>query len=164
MATLQDLIPDPTTKDLWQCRPAAISLVSFTASGFSSGFSSGFGGTGFIGPTSISCMKVIGTRVYGMVSTARNPGHDEPFCYDIALQIFIPITGVTVANTPFSPPTSGPWNPPNLDLIGAKLIVAHPGFNGAGNGFFGIIDITNGYGADAVFDKSTEIERCWITA
>lgn len=140
---LQDLIPDPSTKDLWQCRPAALSLISFLASGFSSGFSSGFGGGGFNTPTFIPCFKVIGTRIYGMVSTARNPGQDEPFCYDIPSQTFVTISGVTGANTPASPATSGPWNPPNLDLIGSKLIVAHPGFNGAGNGFFGVIDITN---------------------
>jgi hypothetical protein len=143
MALLQDLIPDPSTRDLWQCRPAGTLLISFSASGFSSGFSLGFGGTGFIGPTFISCFKVIGTRVYGMVSTARNAGKDEPFCYDIPTALFIPISGVTNANTPTSPATAGPWNPPNLDLIGTKLIVAHPGFNGAGNGYFGIIDISN---------------------
>ncbi|MDE2471872.1 MAG: hypothetical protein KGL35_24890 [Bradyrhizobium sp.] len=142
MALLQDLIPDPTTKDLWQCRPAATSLVKFTSSGFSSGFSIGFGGGGFNLPTFVSCMKVVGSRVYGMVSTSRNPGQDEPFCYDLVATTFVPITGVTAANTPLSPSTGGAWNPPNIDLIGRKLIVSHPGFTGAGNGYFGVIDIT----------------------
>src|SRR5712671_5897708 len=68
MGSLQNLIPDPSTKDLWQCRPAAIQLTNFV---------------GFNTPTFISCQKTVGTRIYGMVSTAANVGHDEPFCYDI---------------------------------------------------------------------------------
>ena len=45
MASLQNLIPDPSTKGLWQCRPASILKVSFqpiTGRAFSSGFDSGF--------------------------------------------------------------------------------------------------------------------------
>lgn len=145
MALLQDLIPDPTTKNLWQCRPASTPLIDFVKgiSAFSSGFSSGFGSGVLPGATFISCLKVIGTRVYGMVATTRNPGHDEPFIYDLLQQKLIIISGITAANTPASPTTSGAWTPPNLDLIGTKIIVAHPGFNGAGNGYFGVIDISN---------------------
>lgn len=143
MALLQDLIPDPTTRDLWQCRPAATKLVDFTGGGFSTGFSSGFSVNSFLNPTFISCMKVIGTRIYGMVSTSRFAGHDEPFVYDIPSATFVPITGVTLANTPASPATSGPWTPPNLDLISTKIIVAHPGFTGAGGAFFGVLDVSN---------------------
>ena len=128
MALLQNLIPDPTTKNLWQCRPAAISLTTFVAGGFNT-------------PTFISCMKVIGNRIYGMVSTARNAGHDEPFLYDIPTAAFVAITGVTAANTPVSPLTSGAWNPPSLDLIGSKIIVAHPGYTGASGAFFGVMNI-----------------------
>ena len=130
MASLQNLIPDPTTKNLWQCRPAAISDADFVAGGFNT-------------PTFISCMKVIGTRIYGMVSTAANAGNDEPFVYDIPTSAFIAITGVTGANTPVSPLSSGTWNPPTLDLIGSKIIVAHPGFTGAGGAYFGVLDISN---------------------
>lgn len=126
MALLQDLIPDPSTKDLWQCRPAAILENAF--------------GT-FDTPTFISCYTVIGTRVYGMVSTAANPGHDEPFVYDIPSNAFIPITGVTAANTPVSPAQTGVWDPPTLALVGSKVIVTHPGFTGAGGAFFGVLDI-----------------------
>ena len=130
MSLLQNLIPDPTTRNLWQCRPAAISLADFTVGGFDT-------------PTSISCMKVIGTRIYGMVSTARNIGHDEPFVYDIPSAAFVAITGVTAANTPVSPTTSGAWVPPSLDLIGAEIIVAHPGFTGLSGAFFGVLNILN---------------------
>ena len=130
MASLQDLIPDPTTKNLWQCRPAALKIIDFAAAGFNT-------------PTFISCYKVIGTRIYGMVSTARNPNQDEPFIYDIPSGLFIAITGITAGNTPTSPATSGTWNPPTLDLIGSKLIIAHPGFTGVGSLFFGVLNIAN---------------------
>lgn len=142
MSSLQNLIPDPTTKNLWQCRPAAVPLVNLAGDAFSSGFSSGFGSDTFINATQITCLKVIGSRIYGMVSTARNAGHDEPFIYDLVAQNFVAISGVTGANTPVSPAASGAWTPPNLDLIGSKIIVSHPGFNGSGNGYFGIIDIS----------------------
>jgi hypothetical protein len=145
MASLQNLVPDPTTKNLWQCRVAAVKLMDFVFGGsaFSTGFSLGFGAGNFPGATFISCYKVIGSRVYGMVSTTRNAGHDEPFIYDIPSNSFVVISGVTAGNTPTSPATSGAWIPPNLDLIGSKIIVAHPGFNGVGANFFGVLDITN---------------------
>lgn len=128
MGSLQNLIPDPSTKDLWQCRPAAISLNNFA---------------GFNTPTFISCFQVIGTRVYGMVSTARNPGHDEPFVYDIPSNTFITVSGVTLGSTPTSPLQTGAWTPPSIALVGSKAVITHPGFTGAGGVFFGVIDITN---------------------
>lgn len=129
MSALQNLIPDPTTKDLWQCRPAALQLIDFVAGGFNT-------------PTFISCWLVVGTRVYGMVSTARNAGHDEPFVYDVVAQAFVAVSGVTAPNTPVSPSTTGAWKPPNMDLIGSQVICAHPGFTGAAGAFFGVIDIS----------------------
>ena len=45
MASLQNLIPDPSTAQLWQCRPAAVIKTTFPgliAGGFSPGFSPGF--------------------------------------------------------------------------------------------------------------------------
>jgi len=81
--------------------------------------------------------------MYGMVSTTRNPGQDEPFCYNINTNTFTAISGVTPVNTPVSPATTGPWNPPIMALVGTKIIVAHPGFTGAGNAFFGVIETAN---------------------
>ncbi len=130
MAALQNLIPDPTTRDLWQCRPAALLLSDLAANGFA-------------GATFIPCTIIIGTRMYGMVSTTRNPGQDEPFCYNINTNTFTAISGVTPVNTPVSPATTGPWNPPIMALVGTKIIVAHPGFTGAGNAFFGVIETAN---------------------
>ncbi len=91
MASLQDLIPDPSTRDLYQCRPAAINLTSFP---------------GFSAPGFISVKRVIGTFVYGMVATGRNAGNDEPFVYNIVSGLFITVSGVTSANTPVSPSTT----------------------------------------------------------
>src|SRR5260370_5499499 len=130
MASLQNLIPDPTTRDLWQCRPAATLLTDLALNGFA-------------GATFISCVLVIGNRMYGMVATTRNPGQDEPFCYNIVSNTFTAISGVTAANTPISPPTTGARNPPTMVLVGTKIIVAHPGFTGSAGAFFGVIDTLN---------------------
>lgn len=127
MAQLSNLVPDPKNKDIWICRPAAIAFSS-TVAEFAPGF--------------ISCLLVVGRYAYGMVSSALNPGFDEPFAYDLVAQTFVAITGVTSANVPNSPGTSGAWQPPSMDLIGVYVIVTHPGFNGAGNGFFGWINIS----------------------
>lgn len=146
MASLQNLVPDPSTRALWQCRPAAQSLVNFTTQGggFSSGFSSGFQ-VGFSTPPIglISCLKVIGNMAYGMVATGLNAGHDEPFAYNLSTNAFITISGVTAANTPVSPAAAGAWTPPTMDLVGTNLLVTHPGYTGAGGVFFGWFDISN---------------------
>ena len=99
--------------------------------------------SGFTTPTYVSVYIVVGNVAYGMVSSGRNAGHDEPFAYNIVTNTFITISGVTSANTPTSPATSGPWTPPTMAVISTKIIVTHPGFNGTGTNFFGVIDISN---------------------
>ena len=147
MSALTNLIPDPTTKNLWQCRPAAIRLIDFLTQGgdFSSGdfggdFNISLAGTG---SGFISAMKVIGTRVYGMIATSLNPGHDQPFVYDLVTGAVIAVSGITSGNTPVSPATSGDWVPPTMDLIGVNLVVTHPGYTGAGGVMFGWFNIAN---------------------
>lgn len=98
--------------------------------------------TGFTAPTYVSVQMTIGTMVYGMVATSRNPNKDEPFAYDLANNAFIAISGVTDLLTPTTQPTTGPWTPPTMAVISTKIIITHPGFIGAGH-FFGVIDITN---------------------
>lgn len=97
----------------------------------------------FTTPTFVSVYIVIGNVVYGMVSSGRNAGHDEPFAYNVATNTFITISGVTSGNTPTSPSTSGPWTPPTMAVVGTTILVTHPGFNGAGANFFGVIVISN---------------------
>jgi hypothetical protein len=128
MAILQNLVPDPSTKNLWQCRPAAVPLTLFA---------------GFTTPGFISVFKIVGDRAYGMISSGKNVGKDEPFVLNLITNTFVPITGVTAANVPTSPPTTGAWTPAIIDVVGTKVLVTHSGFNGVGNGYFGIIDVSN---------------------
>lgn len=129
MAQLSNLIPDPTTKNLFQCRPASTVL------------NEGFGaipGAGFI-----SCMRVVGDRVYGMVASTTVAGRDEPFCYDIAADAFVTVTGTkTAATLPTSPATTGLWQPPIIDMVGKYVVIAHKGYQTIGNRV-GLIDISN---------------------
>lgn len=97
----------------------------------------------FTSPTFVSVFIVIGNVVYGMVSTGRNPGQDEPFAYNLLSNTFTTISGVTAGNTPASPATSGTWTPPTMAVVSTKILVTHPGFNGSGSNFFGVIDISN---------------------
>ncbi|MHB9838516.1 hypothetical protein Q8F57_027180 [Paraburkholderia terrae] len=99
--------------------------------------------SGFTTPTYVSVYIVIGVVAYGMVSSGRNAGHDEPFAYNILTNSFVTISGVTSGNTPTSPATSGPWTPPTMAVVSTKILVTHPGFNGSGSNFFGVIDISN---------------------
>lgn len=126
---LTNLVFDQANPELVVSRPG----VGAAATTFSS----------FTTPTFVSVYIVIGNVAYGMVSSARNAGNDEPFAYNIATNTFITISGVTSGNTPTSPATSGAWVPPTMAVISTKIIVTHPGFSGTGSNFFGVIDITN---------------------
>lgn len=130
MASLANLIPDPSTKNLWQCRPASTEVADFVTGGFSS-------------PGFISAQFIQGNKIFGMVASARNTGHDEPFCFDLVAGTFTPVSGITLGNTPISPATTGAWSPPTMDLIGVNLVVTHPGFSGVGGVMFGWFDLTN---------------------
>ena len=97
---------------------------------------------GFSVPTAVTCAIAVGSRIYGMVSTSRNAGMDEPFCYDTSTSAFVTISGVLSTNVPTSPATSGAWTPPTMAVISTKIIVTHPGFTGSGANFVGVIDIS----------------------
>jgi hypothetical protein len=129
MSALSNLIPDPSTKNLWQSRPASTLVADFVAGGFSS-------------PGFVSVMFIQGTKVFGMVASARNAGHDEPFCFDLVAGTFTTVSGITNGNTPLSPATTGAWTPPTMDLVGVNLVVTHPGFSGVGGVMFGWFDLT----------------------
>jgi hypothetical protein len=146
MASLQNLIPDPTTSNLWVPRPASTLVVNFSTAGgaFSTGFSSGFQQAFSLPPIgAISALKVIGNYAFGMVATAQFPGNDVPFVFNFLTNAFVPVQGLTAQNVPDSPPTTGDWTPPTMAMIGPKVIVTHPGFTGANNAFFGVLDMTN---------------------
>lgn len=141
MLDLINLVPDPSTTGVFECRPAAIVKADFSGSAFSSGFSSGFGSP-FSNPGFISIQKTFGNYVYGMIATSLSAGHDQPFVFDLVANQFIFVSGITANNVPVSPATSGAWIPPQIDMIGAKVVVVHSGFSGAFGAFFGYFDIT----------------------
>jgi hypothetical protein len=102
----------------------------------------------FTTPTFVTVHIAIGGAIFGMVSTGRFAGHDEPFCYNIVTNpygtagTFTAISGVTSPNTPISPATTGAWTPPVMTVVGTKILVAHTGFSGSGSNYFGVIDIS----------------------
>jgi hypothetical protein len=127
MAQLANLIPDPSTADLWMCRPAAPLLTNFPT---------------FTTPGFMSCGRIVGNYFYGLMRTGRTPGFEEPFVWDLVNNVNVAITGVTGLNVPSQVPSSGPWTPPIIDVIGSKVVVCHPGF-GATTFKFGWFDISN---------------------
>jgi hypothetical protein len=127
MSSLADLIPDQTTRGVWVCRPASLLQTSFAT---------------FNTPGFVSAMFVVGTRIYGMIGSARNAGKDEPFCWDTNTAAFVTITGVLNVNSPVSQASVGAWTPPRMALIGVRIVVCHPGFLAIGVKV-GFIDVTN---------------------
>lgn len=96
---------------------------------------------GFTTPTTVSVMFTVGTLIYGMIGSARNPGFDEPFLYNTVTNAFVTITGITGANVPTTQSNVGDWTPPTMDAMGIFILVTHPGFSGANR--FGWLDVTN---------------------
>jgi hypothetical protein len=129
MASLQNLVPSPTTRSIMVPRPASIQIANFET---------------FTNPQQGEALLIVGTKYYGLIATDRFPGHSEPFLYDSLTNAFIALQGVTAANTPLTQPTTGDWVPPQIAQVGARVIVTSPGFPGGGlNGaFFGWFDIT----------------------
>src|SRR5271166_453870 len=127
--SLQNLIQDQINPEFVVSRPGTLSLASFAAAGF-------------LTPTFIPIQVAIGTYVYGMVTTTLHAGFDQPFVYNTVTGAFLTVTGITGINVPTSPTTTGDWAPPTLDNIGTMIVITHPGFNG-GNGYYGVIDISN---------------------
>lgn len=126
---ITNLVFDPSNPELVVTRPGVTQLASFTVGGF-------------LNPGFISVHAAVGTRIYGMIATSLNAGHEQPFCYDTATGGFVPITGITSANTPSNVSSSGDWVPPTIASVGTMIIITHPGFSGAAGVFFGVIDVT----------------------
>lgn len=127
MQQLKNLVPSPSTAQVFVPRPAAVELTDFP---------------GFTDPAGITALLVIGTRAYGMISTSAFADRDQPFCYDLVTDTFITISGQSSANLPATQPTTGDWQPPHMEMIANRIIVTHPGFSGGSGPFFGWIDQT----------------------
>lgn len=126
MLALTNLVPAPDTPDNFVCRPAAQKAYDFAA---------------FNTPKAGTAMIIVGTRIYGMISTSDFAGHDVPFCFDTATGLNVAIANVTSANTPVSPITTGDWTPPQMEMVATRIIVTHPGFSGTNK--FGWIDLSS---------------------
>ena len=136
MASLANLVPNPSTDLTWVPRPAAVKLTSFA---------------GFNTPGFVSALLVVGNIAYGMIASAKNANKDEPFAYNLTTGAFETITGVLNANTPTSPATTGDWVPPVMAVVGSRIVVTHPGFAGGSPGFFfGWFDISGFSSAAAI--------------
>lgn len=127
MSSLQNLVPDPGTKSLFVPRPAAVALPAFT---------------GFTSPAAITCLYTVGNLAYGMISTGRNPGLDEPFAYNMSTAVMQVISGVLATNVPTSPMATGDWVPPTMALVAGRVVVTHPGFPGGAGNYIGWLDIS----------------------
>lgn len=140
MASLANLVPDISNAGAFVSRPAAIQKTAFA---------------GFTAPAGVTAMQVLGTRIYGMISSGLSVGKDQPFCYDMATGAFVPIT---ITNTNFLPHTqalTGDWTPPTMSMVtNGRVIVTHPGFNGGVDPFFGWIDLSN-YNSTALVGNTT---------
>ena len=124
MSALANLVPDPTTAALFVPRPAAIQVPGFASSNI----------------TTVSVFFILGDIVYGMI--ANSSGYDYPFIYDLAKDQFSYPAGITLSNVPATQSIVGDWTPPTMAQLGAYIVVTHPGFTGAANGFIGWFDLT----------------------
>ncbi len=126
-AVLQNLIPDPSTQNIWTCRPASLLATAFA---------------GFTTPGVISVFKIVGSYVYGLVASGATAGYDQPFVYNLAASAFVALTGVTSSNVPATQGTTGEWTPPTMDIVGTYVVVTHPGFSGVTD-YIGWFNISN---------------------
>lgn len=136
MSSLSNLIFDPSTPNVLVCRPANLELTTFP---------------GLSTPGVVSAGFQLNGVIYGMIATVNPTGKDRPFAYVVATATFLTVTGITSANCPTTQPTTGVWTPPDMDAVGSRIIVTHPGFNFVGGYAFGYFDIS-GFSASITGD------------
>src|SRR5579859_7130320 len=105
MQALRNLIPDPSTSDVWMPRPPATLITDYET---------------FTTPGFISAMLVIGNTLYGMIASGLHAGHDQPFVYDLLANTFTTVSGITSGNTPTSPASTGAWTPPIMAQVAGR--------------------------------------------
>ena len=129
MRSLQNLVASYGTRGVYTPRPAGTVAINFAS----------------INPNGIvSALTVVGTRVYGWISSTTYAGKDQPFCYDLLNGVFVALTGVTSALLPTTPASTGDWVPPVVCAVTNSLILfLHPGYSGGGGPYFGWLDISS---------------------
>jgi hypothetical protein len=148
MATTKNLIPSTHTRNLWVPRPASFLYIDF-------------GRSDAIGEQ----LLVVGSKIYGLVTSARHPGFSEPFAYDLTKGKFLPIVGAVPQFLPLSAPATGDWQPPSATPVGAYILFAHTGFllpNAFGwLDMTGFTDSATGTTGGAVFVPTRWGEELW---
>src|SRR5208282_2217039 len=120
-SVLSNWVPSSDTPKQWVPRPAAVSLSGAL--------------------TTITCQTVVGNNVVGMYNDPAGSGTDLPFVFNLLTSTFLTVNNVIIGtNTPTSP-SSGDWQPPHAEAIGAYVLISHPGFNGIGNNFYGAVNL-----------------------
>lgn len=127
---LSNLVPDPTTKNLWTPRAAATPRLNFSAC-------PGLPGGHTAGPS--VCHKVVGNMVYGLFQDVTS-AVDRPYAFNLATNSFVVVSGT--GQTPATAVNSVnlDWVPPSCDTMGIWLIFTHPNY--VSPAFFGWMDIT----------------------
>lgn len=128
MSKLTNLVPARDTKNAWVCRPAAVQITAYP---------------NVTTPGPNTAKLVVGDIEYGLVGD-KALGVDIPYAYNLLTNVFLPVQGINTpnANTPVSPAATGAWTPPTMDVVGTRIVVTHPGFNGSGQKF-GWFDVSS---------------------
>lgn len=152
MRLLQNLVPSYGTAGAYAPRPAAVPVITFgqvtlmTLSGLPVVTDPGLqlSVQGAVPGSVISALEVVGTRVYGWISSATYPGYDQPFCYDLFAQAFVALVNVQQSLLPLSQPFTGDWVPPQICAVTNSIILfLHPGYQGGSAPYFGWLDISS---------------------
>lgn len=137
--SLSNLIWSPDTPNVLVCRPANLRITQFSL---------------LTTPGVCSVIYQVNGIIYGMIASGSPAGHDRPFAYDVQAGSFQTVSGITSANTPVTPASTGAWTPPTMDMIGGRIIVTHPGFNYVGGYAFGYFDLS-GFTASITGDATS---------
>lgn len=126
-ASLANLVPDLSTRNLWTVRPAS-TLYSGADFTLCPNITSHI-------PGPVEVFKVIGGFVFGLVQDASSDTC-VPFAFNLATNTFVSVGGAGQTPSSYSPNFS---LPPTIDLVGVKVVITHPHYTNA----VGFIDISN---------------------
>lgn len=148
MQSLANLIPSPSTQQIWVPRPAAQTVANFGGSGASPIWGSFKWGAvnwgGFNSPAQINELLVVGNIAYGLVAETAGTfaGKDVPYVLNLATGAFFVVTIPGAASTlPTTPPITGDWTPPTMAQIAGRVMITHSGYPG-GATKIGWIDVS----------------------
>ncbi len=83
--------------------------------------------------TNITCQTIVGDFVYGMGNDPLGSGYDVPFVYNLLLNTSLTVSGITTGSGGNCPTSlsSGAWQPPHVEPVGAYILFAHTGYQGS---------------------------------